>query len=730
MQNGLPTMNGPSPVYIYRAEKDPHVLLANISTICTLADREKEALAFLTPAAYIEAIEKRRLVGMLATLEGRSEFVGFILFSGVYPNARIQQVVVEGSHRRAQVASALLNEVVSQLEERGYLTLSAAVASDLPAAQAFYEHNGFVAKRTYQGGRARNRKIVLRARELQTPSLFSILEPLNSVSQCAVDLGLHQRSAGQAPLYVIDINVLFDVTKEPARPRAPLAERLIAAALAHQIRLAIAPEFIVELKRQTKGQVLDPILRLALQLPRLPTSDSDDTSRLASHVHTLVFEKIQSASAGTPQALSDARHLAEAALARASAYVTSDGTMLDARATIFRDVGIDVTNLDEFGALLPVDTSASNTVRLRNTDVVVKMASIAAIRRYLSSNKLPQRLLSEFVPIDPELSPWNGRAILERCEVVAVCVQIAPNTVDAPARTLIHVRPDHVAADVFADHLLNLACCDAASGGPVTIELPNIPNQTNIRRLATLRGFLSLPSTDTLIKAAIGHPVTPTNWAVTSRQLRRKTALRLPEDPPNSTAVRDGLCVDNPDGTSVSVRLPALEDALGPTLISWPGRDGVIVPISCNYADDLLGTGRQIPLFGESQAALVTQRTYFNTPRSAHLMRAGTPVLFYESKRSGGRGAVVAGARIVDATVFLKEQVPHNLYRRAVVEDVDRLSTSSEVLATTFDNLLPLPSPVTLDELREIRAVGPANLQTATRLPSVLLSKILDMGWA
>ena len=151
--------------------------------------------------------------------------------------------------------------------------------------------------------------------------------------------------------------------------------------------------------------MLDPILRLALQLPRLPTSDSDDTSRLASHVHALVFEKIQSASAGTPQALSDARHLAEAALARASAYVTSDGTMLDARATIFREVGIDVTNLDEFVALLPVDTSASNTVRLRNTDVVVKMASIAAIRRYLESNKLPQRLLSEFVPIDPEPLP-------------------------------------------------------------------------------------------------------------------------------------------------------------------------------------------------------------------------------------------------------------------------------------------------------------------------------------
>ena len=728
MRNVPVPTRGPNPVY--RAEKDPQVLLANLSAICALADREKEALAFLTPAAYIDAIEKRRLVGMLAIIEGTSEFVGFILYSGVYPNARIQQVVVARNHRRAHVASALLNEVVSQLEGRGYLTLTAAVASNLPAAQAFYGHNGLVTKRTYKGGRARNRQIVLRARELQTPNLFSILEPLSPASQCAVDLGLHKRSAGQAPLYVIDINVLFDVTKEPARPRAPLAERLIAAALAHQIRLAIAPEFIVELKRQTKRQVVDPILRFALQLPRLPTLDSDDTSRLAAYVHVLVFETTQSAGAGTPQALSDARHLAEAALARASAYVTSDGTMLAARDIILRDIGIDVTNLDEFVALLPVDANSFSAVRLKDSDVSVKPASIEAIREYLGSSELPQRLLSEFVTVDVDPSRWNGRAIIEGSEVVASCVYIVPNTIDAPARILVHVRPDHVPADMFVDHLLTIACHDAASGGPITIELPNIPSQTNVRRLATLRGFLSLPSTNTLIKVAVGRPVTATNWAFIARQLRRKTALRLPENPPNATAVQNGFCVDSPDGRTISVRLPDLEDALGPTLIAWPGRDGVIVPISRTYADDLLGTGSQIPLFGEAEAALVTRRTYFNTPRSAYLMRAGTPVLFYESKRSGGRGAVAASARIVDATVFLKQQVPDSLYRRAVVEDVAPLSASPEVLATTFDNLLRLPTPVTLEELREMRAVGSANLQTATRLPSASLSRILDMGWA
>lgn len=122
---------------IYRAESRPATLLAHVPTIRALADCEKEALGFLPEAAYRDAIEKRRLIAMCTQAEGRTEVVGFILFSGVFPNARIQQIVVGKAHRRGGIATALINEVVSRLEERGYLVVSAAVASDLPAAQAF-----------------------------------------------------------------------------------------------------------------------------------------------------------------------------------------------------------------------------------------------------------------------------------------------------------------------------------------------------------------------------------------------------------------------------------------------------------------------------------------------------------------------------------------------------------------------------------------------------------------
>jgi len=49
---------------------------------------------------------------MCSSDDDKIEVAGFILYSGVFPHARIQQVVVAKRHRRAGVASALINEVV------------------------------------------------------------------------------------------------------------------------------------------------------------------------------------------------------------------------------------------------------------------------------------------------------------------------------------------------------------------------------------------------------------------------------------------------------------------------------------------------------------------------------------------------------------------------------------------------------------------------------------------
>lgn len=72
--------------FVYRLETDPVVLLEHVSSIRSLADREKEALGFLPEAAYRDAIKQRRLFCMFARAADAIEIAGFILFSGVFPN--------------------------------------------------------------------------------------------------------------------------------------------------------------------------------------------------------------------------------------------------------------------------------------------------------------------------------------------------------------------------------------------------------------------------------------------------------------------------------------------------------------------------------------------------------------------------------------------------------------------------------------------------------------------
>jgi GNAT superfamily N-acetyltransferase len=672
----------PANRFVYRAVTDPAALSQHLTEIRALADSEKEALGFLPEAAYRDAIMQRRLHAMFARDNGTSHLAGFILFSGVFPNARIQQIVVDPGHRRSGVASALVSALVSHLESRGYIAITAAVASDLAVAQAFYESRAFVARRLRGGGQARQRSIVLRSRELDTANFFTLMTPLTVSGQATANLGLRPRSAFEAPLYVIDLNVLFDLTKQ--RARAAIANRLFGAGLAHQVRLAVAPEFIVELERTSQDATNDVTLNLARQLPRLPSFRKEDVEPLSANIHKTVFVDTNHAQAGTRQALSDARHLAEAALIRASGYITSDTALLKSREDLLALIGVDVAGLDEFMELLPSAEPSQEYAQLQGTKCETRTTTASEAKAYLASQDISEALIADYLPSPAALQRVSMRGVLEDGEIVAVSIYRAPGNVDAPARMLVHVRSDHLACETFAEHLLDEAIRESCRAGPVTIELKAISGQSVVNRTAKLRGFLSAANSDILIKVALGRPLTPTSWTSIARQTRRRTGLALPEVSPSAAAVQVGLAVRGADGSNITVQLTALEAALAPTLIIWPGRDGVIVPIAKMFADDLLGTADQFSLFGRPNAAFVGLRTYFNSPRSAQMMRSGVPILFYESERTGGRGAVVAAARIVDAIVLPKERVSDDLLRRGVVEDLTPLTASNDVLDVSF----------------------------------------------
>ena len=711
--------------FSFTVEKDPTKLLALLPQIVKIGNADKEALGFLAEGALRDAIMRQRLFALTVDSNNTREVAAYVLYSGVFPHAKIQQIAVLEKFRKNGAATALMKCLVSDLERVGFMTIRADVASDLQGPLAFYAKNGFERIRERTGGKARNRTIIIHVRQLDTDSLFSVKSDGQDF-----DLATRRRSAGDTPFFAFDLNIYFDLVRE--RTNSDKARQLFGAALAHEIRLAVADEFVTELESTSAKNQPDPILQMALRMPRLPKSDKSQLDTLTAQIHDLVFVKPQLQAAGSKQAKSDARHLAHAALSRASAFVTRDGAILSARIELISKIGIDVIALDELVALLPRDAQQESSLTVQGNGFEYSALIGSDLAKYLEEAKVSKEAIAEFTS-ENSGALIRREAIREGGRIVAVGAIVVPKGMEPIARLLVHVRQEHADSDMFADYVLDsltrFACADITT----TVELVHVPGQSTTYSLAKARGFLLNVASGNYLKVALGKPLTPDNWSSTVQEIRRRTGLELPDQIPDVNSNGRNITVTTRTGKTSNIAIGKLEDVLGPTIVIWPGREGVIAPITRAYADDLLGTSNQsrFAFVSSPDAAFLSRRAYVNSPRTAKVMRPDSPIFFYESKRKGnGRGAVVAVARIVDSVVVRKSEVPKDGLKRLVVESVDAFSASEDVLLTTFDSLFVFPKPVAFSALKKLDAIGRANLVTAVSLSSGQITKILSQGWS
>ncbi|WP_081720567.1 MULTISPECIES: hypothetical protein, partial [unclassified Afipia] len=207
-----------------------------------------------------------------------------------------------------------------------------------------------------------------------------------------------------------------------------------------------------------------------------------------------------------------------------------------------------------------------------------------------------------------------------------------------------------------------------------------------------------------------------------------QTGIKLQQACPtyDSTKVK----MINSRGEEPAISPSELETFLSPTIFAFSNRKAVIVPISRSYAADLLGTDQQYSLLDVPEATFMSRRTYFNTTNAARAMIRGAVIAFYENGKKGGRGAIVALGRIVDVTTVPVGNIPEKLGRGAVVEDIGAITSAQRVLATTFDNLVPLQTPVKLKKLREIGCDTRTNFISATPVSAPHLKAIVDAGFS
>jgi L-amino acid N-acyltransferase YncA len=698
-----------------RVEKRPEVIGRLLPEIIAIANLEREALGFLAEGAYRDAVARRHVYLMVQ--DGASGLVvaGFILFGGVYPNARVQQIGVRPDFRRAKVGSRLVASLVSELEKQSYLTLTAKIASNLSNALGFYRKNGFEQVATRRGGSARNREILVHVRHLDTPNLFSVHSPADT-------LNISIRNKIDAPLYAFDLNVLFDLVR--VRERHQFAAELFGAALDHRVRLVVSGEFVEELRRTSANANRDPILQMALRLPQLPKVSALILDKLADEIHEIVFIGTQNKGAGSAQARSDCRHLAHASISRAAAFITSDNAILESQEKLLKKFGIDVAGIDDLLEILPSDAMPEGAGRTVIGDYEIVPLDLALVEREFEKERVPTSMLDRYRAADGDRV--TGRSIYKANELLAFGCLYAPSRQDH-YNLLIYVQPAILEPEALADYLISDLVRAASRDAPATLLLDLFPGQVAVRKVARARGFRQLPGAHEMAKVAIGRPLTPSRWRKLTDQLRRRMGVTVSHDEASGV-----FRFSDQSGVPIETSSAQLEEMLGPTLIAMPGRSGVIVPIARRYADQLLDTAPQQKLgFVKSKrATLLNRRGYVNSPRAAKNMTPGAPIFFYESARSQGRGAIVAVARVVDSVLVQKEMVGENDRNMLVVDELESFSVTEQVLLTIFDSLMPIPTPVPLNILRRLGAVGRSNLISATPVTDENVTKILDIGWA
>lgn len=688
-----------------------------LTDVCRRADENRSALGFLPQGVYRETLEQGKLIIGVHQVGRDSRYAGHVMFGGVFPHGRIFQVFVDPEFRGAGYARILVESVLEEFERFGYLDAAAKVADDLPA-NSFWQHLGFDISRQKAGGQTTGRTINVRIRPLATPNLFSegsftaSLEP---------NLQFTERLASTTPVYLIDLNVFFDITQK--RLRKQEASLAIQAAFKNLIGIRVADEFVEELRRNSPASGTDPVLEFALALPRLPRPVSAEFQELLVRLTSVLELGISGSISQNDQ--SDMVHIATAIHHKVAGFITSDAKILRKRHAIQEHFGLDVIGVEELASLLEdFDAGDSKVVNLAiggltvQSNEVKDVASIKTAVQFLESIGTPGSFIEDVTKYLTKHSSSKSLALTASGRIITLAAWKRLAGISGSVQLFLANDDSDSISELTIDFALSTALKDSTRIGPSMVNLLFPQGSNRIRHVAIVHGFSSLvgkPELSRLDKLAVGTAITASNWTQVRSKIVQVSGVLLPEHAPQFQDVNSRLEVRNANGKQSLMRLFDLERLFSPVLFALPGRSAVIVPIQARFVAELLGASPQATLMQFHEATLVTERVYFSSPNTLARLQEGMPILFYESiGRGDGRGAVVAAARILRTALHDKSEC-ENLRRRGVLDEssMNEILSGASVAGTVFDNVLVFQQPVRLDKLRTMGCVDGSNLVTA-----------------
>lgn len=701
-------------------------VLPYVQQVVEAAESDRVALGWFPFKVYQEAAIAERLIVAIAREGHELRYAGHLLFTTTFPRGYVMQIHVDSGHRRHGVAKCMLDELKDQLSALNYISIGARVAEDLRASQEFWQSQDFYAHGTAPGGKTRGRTLVLRSHELPTQQLFA-----TSGLSHRDPLGLAVEPSTATKLYLLDLNVMFDLG--PRRARHQDVVDLFALERLGVCRLALSTEFDAELKRSATSGKTDPMQGLGQVFPKFAVPPEEVMSQFTREIAPMVFPERFAAGALTANDLSDLRHLATAIHHKLAGLVTSDGAIRDASAMLRVRYGIEVLSTSAFKILGELDTSVGAvTASTRDTLEIVELAPgrEAAVRELLGSLGVAVVDQSTLWAADDGSSKARHRYIvLEGQRAIGYLMwpsSLRGGTCDAFLAVDERVTCAQDAARLMIVHLMG-----RTKEQVQRVRLSLAPQQASVREVVLEIGFTGTDKTQELNKVSLHSVLLLRNWSALRAKLQAVSEIALPSSMPVFRGVDQYVELTRPDGKRTQVTAFALETLLSPALICMPSRPGVLVPIQRDYAEHLLDHLGQMQLLPHAKALLYQQRHYLSSPRALKAFQRGSLMFFYESTRSKGLKAVVAVARVTNAYLSAEGAVDKGDLDRSALEtgDLAAIGKSEVKTVVVFDNVIKMHKPVPLESLKKFGCGEATQLLTSRPLTSEQIDNILLEGF-
>jgi GNAT superfamily N-acetyltransferase len=692
-----------------------------LEQIVAYADSNREALGFLPKSVFQDFARRGDLCALLVPGDPQPICGGYLLFQRRFPRASILQMFVAPAFRGRGYARILCDHLVSTLTQAGFSSIYARVGEDLSEANDRWQSLGFRVQRVEPGGVTTGRTIVVRVRELESPQLFPsrALDPGNP-------LGLRTPTT-ETPLFLIDLNVLFDLA--PRRARREDAVALFKAERMNFCRLAISDELLRELARTALAEKTDPMLSLASTFTTFPVPSDAAAGEVFEELVRMVFPGKPTKEL-TSNDVSDLRHLVTAVSNNLAGLITNDQAVLDSAPDIEARFGVQVLSPHTFTLTEPPSRMHA-AFEVAATDLLLSSMSDSdgtEVRALISRMGVGAVELTS-----GWLSPRSDRSVTTQCVVRNRSELLGYMTWPALKQGgTFTVRAAVDESNEFAREAaraLMTRCMDVlVREGPMSIRLKIPRQQVNLREISFGLGFCAVQDDPDLMKLALNRIVFSRNWSNVRSELASISNLRMDAALPLFRRIDQQVSFITPRGDRSYESLERIETLLSPALFCLSGRPAVITPIRYEFSQRLLGHSLQTSFLPASTSNLFQERIFVSGPVPFKYLTRGVLVLFYESRHPRGSGEIVVMARVRRSYLKSSAALERSDLTQSVLtpESLPRIGTAAMKTVTVFDNVIPLPHPVSRHALQHLGCGRPNDLITTRPIDDGQLQAILS----